>query len=54
MKRLCTAALWIALLPATAWPQMTPKIVVAGLSPTQLSELKTSARANFVPVSGPK
>ncbi len=54
MKRLCTAALWIALLPATAWPQMTPKIVVAGLSPTQLSELKTSVRANFVPVSSPQ
>ncbi len=53
MKRLYSAVLWacIALFPAVVWPQATPKIVVAGLSADQISELRTVARANFVPVS---
>ena len=53
MKRLCSAVLWmcVGLFPAIVWPQATPKIVVAGLSSDQVSELQTAAAANFVPVS---
>ena len=53
MKRLYSALLWVCvgLFPAIVWPQATPKIVVAGLSADQVSELRTAAAANFVPVS---
>ncbi len=53
MKRLRLVVLgaWIALVPVTVWSQTTPKIVVAGLSPDQVSDLRSAVPANFVPVS---
>jgi phosphoglycerate dehydrogenase-like enzyme len=55
MRRLYAVTLWVclALLPLAAWAQGRPKVVVAGLSPAQLSELKAAATANFVSVSSP-
>ena len=53
MKRLRLVPLMVlsGILTAAAWSQTGPKIVVAGLSPTELSELRAAARANYVAVS---
>ena len=47
--RLVTAAAWL-LLTSAAWSQTQPKIVVAGLTAAEVSELAQAAEANFVPV----
>ena len=48
--RLLTICTWLLAFAPAAWSQTQPKIVVAGLSPAEVSELKDTAEANFVPV----
>jgi D-2-hydroxyacid dehydrogenase (NADP+) len=53
MRRFCFVALGVSLVLLTlvAWAQERPKIVVANLSPAQLSELEAMAPVNLVSVS---
>lgn len=49
--RLLVTCIWLLALVSAAWSQTQPKIVVAGLSSGEVSELQDTAEANFVPVA---
>lgn len=42
---------WLLVLASAAWAQSTPKIIVAGLTSDEITELAEAASAQFVPVA---